>query len=247
MIGRWEVTLLEQGGFSLDQNNNYTETANKWAVKNCHLSLNALCSFFPLSQSVFVLAHCRNTSFHAPQQQCYPLRCEKGETGKSKRDFPYRFLPGSACCKSCGKPKVCKSPCPEWPDGGGTATFRSSQGRCLLSSCPSCEIWQGCDSLLLCGTKPFWSVILHTRLVAQQNQKTSTWRPWGRFCSLNRLETQHFGWVFEASSEKQRHRRISPLTSPCFTEDRCIQLLTTCRTHVLPGSCSELWKHKLWH
>ena len=72
--------------------------------------------FFSLSQSVFVLAHWRNTSFHASQQQCYPLRCEKGETGENERDFPYRFLPGSACCKSCGHPKVCNSPCPRQPD-----------------------------------------------------------------------------------------------------------------------------------
>lgn len=151
--------------------------------------------FFSLSQSVFALAHWRNTSFHAPQQQCYPLRCEKGETGKNEGDFPYRFLPGSACCKSCGHSKVCKSPCPRQPDRGGTVALGSSQGRHLLSGSPGCGIWQGCHSLLLCGAKPFCSVILHTRLAAQQIQKTSAWRPWGGFCFLNSLGTQQSLWI----------------------------------------------------
>lgn len=110
--------------------------------------------FFPLSQSVFVLAHWRNTSFHAPQQQCYPLRCEKQRRG-NERDFPYRFLPGSASCKSCGHPKACTNPHVPGDLTGGTAALRSRQGRRLLSGSPGCGIWQGCRVLLPCGTKTF--------------------------------------------------------------------------------------------
>lgn len=107
--------------------------------------------FFSLSQIMFLLAHWRNTSFHAHQQQCYPSRCKKGGTEKIKGDFPCRFLSGSACRETCGHPKACKSPCTRQPDRGGTTILSCSQVRDLLS-----------------GIKPFFSVILCTRLAEQQ-------------------------------------------------------------------------------
>ncbi|XP_009320774.1 PREDICTED: uncharacterized protein LOC103915626 [Pygoscelis adeliae] len=141
------------------------------------------------------------------------------------RGIFHRFLPGSACCKSCGLSKVCKSPCPRQPDRGGTVALRSSQGRHLLSGSPGCGIWQGCHSLLLCGAKPFCSVILCTRLAAQQIQKTSA-------VTLDRS--------LRPAQRSRDAGRVAPLTSPCFTEGRCIQMLTTCRTHILPGGCSRV-------
>lgn len=95
---------------------------------------------------------------------------------------------------------------------------------------------------MLCGTKPFCSVILHTGLAAQQIQKTSAWRPWGKFCSLNTLGTAAvtLDRSLRPAPRSQETDRVAPLTSPCFTEGRCIQLLTTCGTGVLPGGCSRV-------
>lgn len=182
-------------GFSLDQKYQLHRNCQLISCQKSPPFPKHSLDFFFLFPNLFALAHWRNTSFHAPQQQCYPLRCEKGETGKNKGDFPHRFLPGSACCRSCGHPKVCKSPCRRRPDRGGTAALRSSQGRHLLSSSAGCGICQRSHSLLLCATKPFCSVILHTRLASQQIQKTSAWRSWDKFCSLNSLGTQQSLWI----------------------------------------------------
>lgn len=137
---------------------------------------------------MFLLAHWRNTSFHAHQQQCYPSRCKKGGTEKIKGDFPWRYLSGSACRETCGHPKACKSPCTRQPDRGGTTILSCSQVRDLLS-----------------GIKPFFSVILRTRLAEQQiPQKTVLGNPqtgsdllrgWGH--------SSPFGGVPEGRSEKQ--------------------------------------------
>lgn len=133
-----------------------------------------------------MLAHWRNTNFHAHQQQCYPVRCENGDTRKNKGDFPCRFLSGSACCETDGHSEVCSSLQHGQSNRRRTATPSSCQGR----NSPS-------------DTKPFFSVVLCTRLFDQQIQRLMFGGP-GSHSALVRGwgHSSPFGEDSDANSEK---------------------------------------------
>lgn len=92
----------------------------------------------------------------------------------------------------------------------GTAALRSSQGSPFLSGFPCCRIWQWCHKPLV------WAALL---------------TPGDAAVTLGRS-------LKPGQSRETGHG--APPTQPCFTEGRCIQLLATCITHVLPGHCSRV-------
>lgn len=118
-----------------------------------------LFSFFSLSQSLFVLAHWWNTSFHASQQQCYPVRCKKGGE-RTKGIFHADFWHDQLTAKTVNVPRYAN---PHVPSDltGKTAALRSSQGRWLFWGSLGCGVWQGCHNLLWCSTKPFYCDSAH--------------------------------------------------------------------------------------
>lgn len=103
---------------------------------------------FSLSQSVFVLAHWKNTSFHASQQQCYPLKCEKGKAWEIKRIFHTDFCQDQLAAKTVNNSR-CANPSIPGDLTGGTAALRNRQGSPSLSEFPCCRIWQGCNNPLM--------------------------------------------------------------------------------------------------
>lgn len=188
---------------------------------------------------MFVLAYWRNTSFHAPRQQCYPLRCEKQRQGRTKGIFHTDFCQDQLPAKAVDIPK-----CVQIPMSQATGQERlQPSGAAKAGACfqPLQVVGFGRDVASCCraAPKPFCSVMPHIRITAQQAQKPRAWRPWATFCSLKSLGTQQSLWVSLRGQLRGARRRSVLLHTnhPVSQRGRCVQLPITRRAHVLPGGC----------